>query len=1222
MKRILSAAVFNLSLLLIVFVFLTLSAKSQSSARGNVASSVWQELLDLPAPAARDDAEEKKDRPADFLSYKNIPADDAPLEDLLDYWASQGGSPYLIGFRPEMSERTVERILDHCAENPEDVTKFLSSLPATPDVAEKVKRIYDALAEKGDAPAYENQQVKEWLRHNSTFYLDELIRAAQKVKDTNEYITNEDEHALRSLARVDWNSASPIVSRLESDASQPYSQLLAKWILYSRAIDEKNTGDAEKYRRELQDIVENKKEFWRKRDLAMDALVAGGDWDGRDEWYLSLLEDETLLEIQDNNFTGLTTMIAAAPPDKWIEKMIRLTKSENLAARSAAVRNLSNVFTNQKEIAEAFLPWLANPNWARQSSYKERGKFIAALAEIELPESVPGLLTVLSNEEEMQTTAARAIARYKDPRAVLPLRIALSKTEDAEARNIFIAALVACGGFSDDEQMANLEAYAALISTPEGAERVQNQYVYTAEGEAQYKPLPLQISIGKFVAGQTEPSEGLVARAIERVKILRRVKPPVAKTLAEIMQKWRGRAIYLEMLRQLKTGEATTDLIVSLLTKRADLREKVPVEIASLHGLRGAARGTGACLAEDAANFQSILNQTDREAQLAMFGCARLLRVKLPVAEVGEFLKSPDKTLAQAAESYLKTEDSPAARNLILAVHPNEALILGARQAFFGDKKVAYDQSALSELFESVNGVGFWGEDSEIFKKSEQKLQKEIKDDAGLIAMFGILPENNTGQELIRVYKDRVIYTFYEDAARYRERRLTAKEYEDFYRFLVENKIDELSSITSSCDECSSVQFLMFGKAGGRRVYIESAYDAPKTVKKLFEYFENFQKGEMKLKYFLADKIKGLEVLLADDDFPVHAVWKKDDDLRFLVEDKAKGAEIEKSISEEFRAAAESVSDSDYEAQQRNYQMMEKRRKETAYAHFGWRNLENGKPGAFVAQPADAQFLYDETQVGASPEIDPSPRAWQVRAADGEIRAGALYAGGLYRIAPGQSPVKIKDGRYANPIVTPDGKWVVAAKRPEDYFEPGGIVRINRQTTREFPLAAVPPADTFMPLTFIKAHNKVLLFRARGVYARDFVNQIVEIPEQADEMRTYATANRNQKPNPSPKTPEYYLFDPATGAVQPVKGEFRPLFQLSYRALQPTANADEFWAAIYDPKTKTTDIGRYDEKTFAFQSVKQIPDIELNSMDVWVDEKASKIYFVYQGHLLTLPLAN
>ena len=187
----------------------------------------------------------------------------------------------------------------------------------------------------------------------------------------------------------------------------------------------------------------------------------------------------------------------------------------------------------------------------------------------------------------------------------------------------------------------------------------------------------------------------------------------------------------------------------------------------------------------------------------------------------------------------------------------------------------------------------------------------------------------------------------------------------------------------------------------------------------------------------------------------------------------------------------------------------------------------------------------------------------------------------------------IKEGIYRNPVVTPDGRWVVAAKI-KNYDEPGDVVRVNLQTGRETKIN-LPSADIFHPTAFVYSQNKILLYRAMDGSSRS-------------------------KNDPRSPAPEYYLLDADTGAAKAVKGEFRPLEEQTFRGLQPTGNAGEFWAAIYNEEKKLTEIGRYSDQTFTFKPVIQLPEIRLDSMDIWIDEAESKAYFVYQGHLLAVPL--
>jgi hypothetical protein len=96
------------------------------------------------------------------------------------------------------------------------------------------------------------------------------------------------------------------------------------------------------------------------------------------------------------------------------------------------------------------------------------------------------------------------------------------------------------------------------------------------------------------------------------------------------------------------------------------------------------------------------------------------------------------------------------------------------------------------------------------------------------------------------------------------------------------------------------------------------------------------------------------------------------------------------------------------------------------------------------------------------------------------------------------------------------------------------------------------------------------------------------------------------------------LLDAETGVFQEVKGEIEPLVQQTYRQLQPTGNPNEFWAAIKDDNY--TEFGRYDAKLLKFKSLLKLPEIEFESMEMYADEKEAKLYFVYEGHLLRIPM--
>ena len=1235
-----------LTVLLLLAAF-SLAQNSNANRRPSTADQMIKQILDLPAPTQNIRPPVARDasptRPAEFYEFKNIPPDDAPIEDLLDYWRSSYNQPNetsRIDRQPSIP--VAERILEYCSTHPEKLNEYLRILPVAPEIASSVKAIYDQTSTREllERP-YMMVQVKMWLTHNTTYFINDLLREVGRVKDENNYVSNENQFALRSLARVDWDSALPIVERLESDAGQPYSQTLAKWVRYQYAVSSGDESDIERYRRALQQIVENRDAPWAQRDLAMDSLVAVGDWKGRDAWYLSLFDDPTLLTIQENGYTGLSTMMTASPPDKFTDQMLKLLRSGSVTARSGAARNLITDFNGDTKVLSELLPWLTDPAWAKSSRNNERGAFIGQLGRFSIPESIPGLISVVMNEPEQRSIAAAALESYKDPRANSAFRFALAQEDTREGRAPLISGLAACGGFSDDEQLSALEAYVTLISTEEGQEKYSkfaNQYTQgygedegDDEGEMSIAPepgkpgappeekedvLPLPISIGAFVAEQTEPSEGVVIRAIDRLNTLRATNPVVADMLAEVMQKWKGRAIYIELLRRLKSGEAGIGDILRILADRSDIRKKVPNEVGLLLGSGGITRGIGACILEDPLQYTDILGKDDVEAAAALLGCARELRATLPLQTVAGFLSSKNALLPLAAERYLEMDDSVEARTMVLARHAGEARVLGARVSFVPDGAKNFTISGeLNELHQSVNGLPVSSKDLSAMEKFEVGLRDEIRKDPNLVAVFALVNDAKDGSKVIRVFTNKIELTYYEDDARYWTKNLDQKEYENFVRFVTSSGVDRLSGLSSICYGCPSTEFIMFTKEGGRRVYFPTAIWAQagiagmEKVAKLNSNFDDLRKGTSELHYRFAENLNGLEVLWTNPKQRASAVWKKGADLRFLVEDEDVRASILSELSRKERDDMIAVASDDVTEEKRReiYEQQQKRRTTSSQSHYSWRRLD----GQSISQPPEAAYLYDPAQLSQLGSIDPSPRAWQVRSGGSEIRTSKEYSEepGLFRVSSSGQATRIRDGAYMTPIVTGDGRWAIVTKLPEgDENNQTTVVRVDLNTRRELKIG-IAPAEDVHAVAFIASLNKVLVYSGPVKERRSAYSQTYE-----DHDRESA------KGNDAPRAAEYFLVDPVNGAAQLVKGEFEPLEQQTYRPLQSTATIGEFWAAIHDEKTNSTRIGRYSDRTFSFKPLLTLASIRLDSMDIWVDEAYGKLYFTYNGHLLRLPL--
>jgi hypothetical protein len=107
----------------------------------------------------------------------------------------------------------------------------------------------------------------------------------------------------------------------------------------------------------------------------------------------------------------------------------------------------------------------------------------------------------------------------------------------------------------------------------------------------------------------------------------------------------------------------------------------------------------------------------------------------------------------------------------------------------------------------------------------------------------------------------------------------------------------------------------------------------------------------------------------------------------------------------------------------------------------------------------------------------------------------------------------------------------------------------------------------------------------------------------------------------SERSGEFFLLNADTGIVQPLRGEAYPILQQTFRPMQAVgASADLFWTAMPDAEKNATVFGIYNARTLSFKPLLTIPQITFNSLDMWIDEREGKIYFIYAGQLLALPL--
>jgi hypothetical protein len=218
-----------------------------------------------------------------------------------------------------------------------------------------------------------------------------LMQAAQNAKDDEHgFVRGEEE--LNALAN-DWKRAEPILLQF-ADGDQPRRAALAIGILYRHAISHALAKDLS-YRTRLQAIVQDRKAPGSARDSALAALMRTR-WTDRDEWYVSLFSDPTLMDLRDGYVTQNPLQHHDAI-DAWVPLIIRMVGNRDRSVHNNAVRclTLSLYGDTLKNVVQAMLPWLYDKNW---SSASDRLRVIQALEKVRLPEAVPGLQAVVQHD--------------------------------------------------------------------------------------------------------------------------------------------------------------------------------------------------------------------------------------------------------------------------------------------------------------------------------------------------------------------------------------------------------------------------------------------------------------------------------------------------------------------------------------------------------------------------------------------------------------------------------------------------------------------------------------------------------------------------------------------------------------------------------------------------------------------------------------------------------
>jgi HEAT repeat protein len=1104
--------------------------------------------------ASEGNASEDDDKP---------PADDAPIKKLVAYWSEHAFDSELT---PKLSDGVRQRLLEACENRPELLSSLMNWLPENEDTHD---RLYKLLNEDPEADEPWKPDLQHWLRSNSSYFRDELIKAALAADD--------DVHNVREdlfvLANLDWNAAKPILERLAS-AGKAVVTPIALTLLYEDSIHEGDSARAESYRALLKAIVENRHAIWGARREAMESLM-DSEWSGQREWLISLFADPTISGLREDVVEdaaeskdesnarrdatkgatgiddvtidnlrlepepGIFNRVIISVSDKWLPVVSGLVGHNRRIVHKAAVRCLVTFLIREsgaekkKESAQKLIPWLTEPNWAAE---EDRAEFIRSLTGLNMPELAPGLIWIVGYDEDPdnRAAAAAALTEYRDPRAIPALRRALEREKGEQNREKIVTALAECGGLSDDEMAAAVEAYARTIVDKGGAEKIElSRYSQDPDD-----PLPLKVSVGRILndSETIQTTEGLAVRLLERAKALRATEPAVAREILRVIEVAPLSSVDVNLVERIGEGWADVNSVALALECRDAIASSAGNELNRLIKQGGYAAGVAAAILNDEREWKAALESGDAKTQLALLAGARYLRDKLPVELVARMLNSPDRALAKAAESYLEVEDSHEARKIVLSRHPGEMRILG-------------DITAVSDGDSDIETVRRW----------EDALRKEIRSRNGFEAIYAvaqIVSAADLTGVIVRVRGGKAEMSVYETEGRRNVRLLTDGEFEELKSLTSREEIEDLGPESYfGEDEKGSLkyEYLRLTKESGRRIALDELRRAPKNPTRHEElsglFYRLSRSGEYTARYNIEEKIPGVEVVFADKRQSVLKVCAEDGEIRALIE--GKGAEY---------------------------------RQDSAKAAPEWREFSSGKPGDVRDEPSACRVLNTPSSAPKNATII-RPSLFGQTAQSGGALFYSKYDGdlGIWKVEPEKDPVKIVRGNYNELIITPDGKWLVANKWvTEEGKTAQQLIRRNLQSSEEF-VVSLPQNASSPWLRYVAAHDKVLV----GFYGNGGSG---------------------------------YLLDPEPGTTQPVKGEFRPLTATLSRAPQSAGSPNLFWAAIYDVEKRTTRFGRYDSKNFVFTPLLEFPELEFSGDDIWVDATSHKIWFAYKGHLLRLPM--
>jgi len=711
-----------------------------------IAALVLRQLLSLPAPPPGDYA-----NPEQHLAAAHTqPADDAPLDRLAAYWSE--------AYEGRPSNAARERLVEAIAKRPDLLHGFVVHLPVREDVCVRVKRA------GSDAPS-----VADWLLRNCASERDVLLAAAADAQDDAEGGFVDGEDAMRGIAAADWNRAAPVLAQLAGSA-QPRTRAIALSLLFAHA-------QSDAHRRALQSIATDVHAPAAARNTAIEAL-GRAEWEGRDEWLLALMSDRTLLDLRDGVFNHAPlAAIVAADPDRWIPRMTALLGHADRTVRSLAGNALAqfHLTETRADALRPLVPWIADAGWIDEES-THRLRLVQSVGGAGIVEAIPHLAALVANDAEepaLRAYAGKALAELESHAGDAAMRKALASM--TEWREVLIEAMADTGALTTADLVRGLEAVAARISDDVVPPDLATMPVFD-------HPLPADVLIGNYARRHETQSDDLAVAAIARARELQSTDPALADKIRGLVERWPVPAADALVMERIENGTAGAGTIMAALERRASIRTNASAALKRLGGADGIASGLAAVIAADAAAQRRILAGDDLDAQQALFAAARLVREPLPI-DAAAALLGKSKNLDEAIVAWLIADDSPTARAVVQARHPDRIVILGSTLGW----DTTFDD---------------WEEDL---------LQRFNKWDADEIFALAIPGDESLVEIVIRGARATV-----------NGKPLRVDEVARLRTFLAELRFDELGPIDTGIVDGSQYEYVHLTRASGRRVFMNN----------------------------------------------------------------------------------------------------------------------------------------------------------------------------------------------------------------------------------------------------------------------------------------------------------------------------------------------------------------------------------------------------------------